>query len=172
MRFFHAQKGFALVETIMYVGIIAVMSVFIINMILSMFFAFANARDIRRLTLDGTIALERITREIRLANAVNGTSVFDIHPSSLALASVMGSNDPTPATKEFLVINGRIAMRTNGNLEYLVSPQTTTSLFIMRHIKTARSEGIKIEFTIERDTRKGPLARSFYTSVILRGSYE
>lgn len=172
-NFFRQKKGVTLLETVLYVSIIAIVAALVVQTILSMFFAFSRARDIRRVSLDGSFALERMTREIRLASAVRaGESVFNVHPSVLSLDTVKSSSDAAPSVKKIYIQDDRIVLEEDGVSFYLTSPRATTTSFIFRSIETPHSNGIKIEIALETDSRKETISQSFYNSVILRESYK
>lgn len=167
------HKGFSLIETVIYVAILAVLSVLVVNTILIMFSAFTKASILRRVTLDGETAFERITREIRLASSINdGSSILNVNPSRLALNTVRSATDSTSVTKQFYVSSGRLVLQEDSNpIEYLISPRATTTSFIVSKITTTHSQVAKISLTLEVGKGSNQVSRSFFNTVILRGSY-
>lgn len=167
------QKGYTLIEIVIYVAILAALSALVINTIIIMFSAFAKARLSQRIAIDGETALERLTRETRLASSVNdGQSVLDINLSVLALNSVKSAIDPAPVLKRFFVSDNRLVLQENSDPPvYLTSPKSAVSQFLISKIATAKSEAIKISLTVEAKSGSAESGRSFYNTVILRGSY-
>lgn len=160
-------------EVVVYVALLAVLSVLVMNALFSMTSVFVKAKTLRRLTLDGETAIERITREARLASAVDdAASALATNFSRLSLDTVRSSTDPTPANKDFYVSQGRVLFQQDGGApDFLTSPVASTTALRMTKITTARSEAVKIELTLEAGSGANQIIRSFYNTVILRGSY-
>lgn len=167
------NSGISLIEVVVYVAILAVISVLVVNTILIMFSAFAKAKALRRVILDGETALERITRETRLASSVDDTlSSLGVDPSHLVLNTVRSSTNSTPVNKEIYISEGRIVLKEGTDpAEFLTSPSTTVSSFVVSKIDTTNSQAIKINLTIGIGTSSGQLSRSLYNTTILRGTY-
>lgn len=167
------KKGLTLIEVVIYVAILAVLSVLVINTILLMFSAFTKARVVREISSDGEVALERIVREVRLATSINsGLSTFGTDSSHLALNTVRSPMDSTSVVKEIYVSGGRLVLQEDsGPLEYLTSPNSVIVSFLVFSILTNRSEAVKITLTLERERGSEQFSRSFFNTIILRGSY-
>lgn len=160
-------------EIVVYAAIVAALSVFVVQAILGMAGAFTEAKTVRRVTQDGETALERITREVRLASVVDdAASMLGSHPSRLSLDTVRSSSDPTSANKDFYVSGGRIAFQQDGGaVEYLTSPTSSTTKFIVTKIVTPHSQAVRIELTLQAAGRATTTIRSFFNTVVLRGGY-
>ena len=86
LRVFKNGSGMTLLETVIYISLLAVISVAVVNVFLSETSAWARARAERDSTDAAKLALERITHEIRLASSVDtGQSVLGSHPGKLVL---------------------------------------------------------------------------------------
>lgn len=168
-----SARGFTLIEIVIYVAILAVLSVLVLSSILSMASAFVKAKTVRRLTLDGETALERITREVRLANAIDdAASILGSHPSRLSLDTVRSSTDSTFSNKDFYVSQGRIAFQQDGGaVDYLTSPTSSTTQFIVTKITTPHSQAVRIQLALQAASGSTTTVRSFFNTVILRGGY-
>ena len=165
--------GLTFMEVIVYTALLTVISVYAITVILGMVTAFAKAKTLHRLTLDGETALERISREVRLASAVDdASSVLGTNSSRLSLDTVKSEADSTPANKDFVVSGGRIALQEDaGPIQYLISPGASTTAFLVTKITTPRAQAVKIVLTLQAGSGQNLISRSFYNTIILRQSY-
>ena len=59
------MRGYTLLETVIYVGILAVIAVLALGSILSVYKAFGKTKIERKLALNGDIAVERMVRSVR-----------------------------------------------------------------------------------------------------------
>ncbi|QQG45985.1 MAG: prepilin-type N-terminal cleavage/methylation domain-containing protein [Candidatus Niyogibacteria bacterium] len=167
------KSGVSLIETVIYVAILAVLIVFTVNTILTMSSVYARARLIRRVAFDSETALERVTREIRLASSVDdGASSFDVNPSRVVLNTIKSFEDPTPEIKEFYLSGSRLAFREGAGAEkFLTSDDTDVSSFVVNKIQTQHSQALKITLIIEASGGKNQISRNFYQTAILKGGY-
>lgn len=164
------NKGFTLIEMIIYIVIFSLFSIFTINTLLTMTRTFTETRVNRDLIQSGNTALEKISREIRGAESISPTgSVFGSSYGALALVV------PDGASTKTVQITGSstgITYSENGGTSQSLLTQTVsvTSL-VFRQITTPQGQAIRVEMTL-RGTR-GTLSRSapFYTTVIMRGAY-
>lgn len=166
-------QGITFIEVVIYIAVLAILSVLAVSTILGMVSLFTKAKMLRRVTLDGETALESMTREVRMASAINDAgSVFNATSSKLALATVKSPTDPTPSSKAFFVSSGRVALQADGGLvNYLVSPSATTTFFSVAKIVTPHTQAVKIVLTVQVGSGANLLARNFYSTIVLRQSY-
>lgn len=165
-------KGFSLIEIIIYIAILAVISVLVVETIVGASEVFGKARVKRALTLEGRSAMERMMREIRLATSVDTVgSVFGGHPGRLKLNTVVSSSDSTPTVREFLISGKNVVLREGSQDISLLSSASTTNL-VFRYIQSGdTSEAIKIELGIEDGAGRNFIHANFYSTAVLRGSY-
>jgi prepilin-type N-terminal cleavage/methylation domain-containing protein len=91
--------GFTLIETLVYVAILAILSSVIIVLTTSMLRTFSNLETYEDIAHSSTVALERITREIRKAESVElDGSILTTHPGTLILHTTNGAGMPTTVT--------------------------------------------------------------------------
>lgn len=106
------HPGFTLVEAIIYTALFVAVSVVVVNLAINTGNAFTRARVSRAVHEEGTAALERMVREIRLAETVNGAaSVMDANPGTLVLNTVVSPTDPTPITRRFYLAGTMLMMQ-------------------------------------------------------------
>lgn len=158
------QKGFNLVETVIYVGLFAIVSVVVLSSISISSKIYRTARVNNLITQSGNTAMERITRSIRSANSVTANSVLG---SALGVLELL--NNDGSVVKIYLS-NGSVMMNENGVLSGNLTNQNLSvpSLFFYK-ITTPNGVAIKTELLISY-TGTG-VVEKFQTTTVLRNSY-
>ena len=156
------KRGYTLLETVVYIGILAVIVVLALGAILSIYQAYGKARIERQIATNGDVAMERIIREVRAATSTKASSVFGSHPGVLALS-----------TDETFSLSGGLLRVQEGALpaQNLTSSDVTISNLIFYASTSPNSTIIRAEMTL--DAGAGVFARSkkFYGSAVLRRAY-
>lgn len=168
------KKGTSIIELLIYGAILAFISLFAVNTLLTVTAAFSQARTERLINTNAQNILGRLIREIRFAQTVDNASVFDANPSDLMLKTFMSSTDDTPASVEFSVNNKNLLMKTrSANIIQLNTGNVTIQLFTAQKITNASASttGIKFQITIQASSTKINIQKNFYGTAILRGSY-
>ena len=172
MKYKTKKQGIAIIELLIYSAILAVMSILVVNTIILMTRSFGRFNVSRNINNSVEVAMERMTREIRLADSVDFiSSDFDIHPGRLTLNTVDSLNQPT--TVEFFASTTVLMLR-----EGILDPQPLTSsavdmtnLIFREDTSSSTSKAIKIEISLQADNGKYQKTDNFYNTVILRRSY-
>lgn len=160
-------------ELIIYAAILAIISVLAVNAILIMTKSFGSFKASRALNVSVRTALERMIREIRLANSLNsGESVFDANPGRLVLNTV-DQEIENPATMEFVLGNNAVKYRKNGaSLEQLTGAEVQVNRLIFRKIQNASTSlAVKVEMTVSAGQGVSQKTENFYATAVLRGGY-
>lgn len=166
-----ASRGFTLVEMIIYIAFFAMLSILAIEGTIVVMKSFYTLRLNQSVNESATVAMERMSREIRNAYDVDtAQSTLGTNPGRLTLKTKdsFGAN----TTIEFYVdganqLNLKVGGIDNGSL--LTKTVTLTNL-VFRSITTPNSKAIKIEATL-RDSRSTSAQTSkFYDTIVLRGS--
>lgn len=166
MRTHKQVGGYTLIEMLVYAALFVIASVVIVDGLLVATRLFARTKETRLLRISAETAMERIIREIRLANAVDmATSTLGTSPGVLMLNTI----DPvteTPTTIRFALAGGRITIKKSASpAEYLTSEKITVSNLVFSHILNGSvSQAARIEFTIG--------GKNFYSTAVLRRSYQ
>jgi type II secretory pathway pseudopilin PulG len=171
MKPFNLKSGYSIVEIIIYVAVFAVVAVVIMNAFIVLVSFFNQTRTNHDFIKSGNLAMERISREVRLANNIRtATSTLGTSPGVLDLDSVDASNNPN--TIKFNVSSGALNLSENGTLvDNILAPNMQVTSLIFRQITTTNSTGVKIEMTIQDTRDKLGLTEKFSDTVILRGGY-
>lgn len=170
IKYKNRDGGVSIIETIIYVSILAVVSVLVVNMLIAMFTTFTHARIKKRLVSEGGGALERIVREIRLASSVSDSGL-EVDLSSVELNTVTSWTDTTSITKEFYVTNSQLFIQEGAIVQELTSPDVSITRFRVYKIATTNSEALKVELVLSLGSGSDQISQTFFTTVVLRGSY-
>lgn len=161
-------KGISTVEVIIYIAILLILMITIVSSTLKMTQYLREVKKYNETRRSGSLAMERMIREIRLMDTVVvASSTLGSSPASLGL---LGPNN----TSLLLQVTGQstIQMTKNGTSTDILSSQNVTiSNFIFRMSTTTKSTGIKIEMTLTSENGGAAQSQDFYSSVVLRSSY-
>jgi len=161
MKKFQSQKGYSLIELVVYIAIFAMLSVVLTRSLVTIIRTYASAQSYRTLQTNGELVMERLSRELRDATTIS-SATYDSSPGAIALSGTDAGGAVHTAT--FDVSGG--AIRLDGN--NLTTTDVTVTSFILRRMTTAVGSLIKIELTLT--TNRGNVATtSFYSSFTLRG---
>ena len=157
------EQGFAILELLFYIAFLAVLSLLVINAMMTMSRSFKETSIQGELTQSGTI-MERISREIRQANDIN---LIDAH--SLILNT--GVNE----TIEFKFVNPDIELWENNGSNVFIgnlnSPNIEITSLTFTPITTAKSKSIKVALSLHSNNDSLARNQDFYNTIVLRGSY-
>lgn len=160
-----------MIETIVYLVILAILTTMVISLLLSMTKSFYRFQANRRLAHTTEVLLSRLEQEIRQADNVDViNSVLGSHPGKLVLNTTDGSGGAT--TVEFILNAGAVLIR-EGSSAYATTTDANVdvSQLIFRSVGTSASEAIRVELTLDDQGSADLLPVNFYTTAVLRGSY-
>lgn len=163
------SKGFTLVETLIYVLLFAILSIFLINTLLVMLRSYTEVRVNDDILDAAHTSMERMTREIRGSASSTITSITSTS-SSLLLNTTDASG--TAITEQFDATSSALEFRYNGTVSgNLTGSHVSVTSLIFRGITTTAGYAIRIEMIIQ--SLRSPTNKSmlFTDTVALRGSY-
>lgn len=165
------KNGYSLMEMLIYLAIFTMLSILVINSLITVMTSFSTTRTNRDLLESGSTAIERISREIRQAKTVDTTnSTLGSSPGVLQLNSTDGSGNALLV--KFMVSSGALNMYTGGTLkDNLLGQNITVNNLVFRRISTTNGEAVKIELTLQDNSSKTTKTANFYDTIILRGGY-
>lgn len=171
--YIHDQKGITLLESIIYISILAIVLVIVVNTVILSAQAYGKARVKRDIYTQGGMTLERILREIRLANdIVLAGSVFDSSPGTLALYTVVSSSDPTITTRIFsLASSTAMIQEGTSGIFPLTSGINVTSLIFYNIRNEVSTKAIRVVITLESRSGRFDESETFYGTAVLRRGY-
>ena len=157
------NKGITLIETILYVFILTLLMGVIVQLFIAIGGAYKNIKAARETEIAGTIAIDRVLREIRNASSVVvAQSSLGTNPGALTISGIDESlNDYTVS---FAVSSGVLtASRDGGAAEALTPAGATVNFLVFNKLTNPNSEGVRVELEISN--------KKFYGFAALRGSY-
>lgn len=169
------KQGFSLIETIVYISILGILFVVMFNTAIVVTNAFGKSRVIRAIDIQGGAILERILREVRLADSVDvGGSILGVNPGKLKLNTVLSAANPTATIREFELqtSTGDVMIKEGtGEAIPLTLGIITTRLVFYSIVASTTSEAVRIEMTFEAGLGRSYSSKDFYGTAVLRGSY-
>lgn len=161
-----------MVEMLVYIAILAALFLTVVDMMLTIGTSYSTLKATKLLNTSASSAMERISREAKNALSIDdANSIFGAALGELSLVRPL-SDGATTTVKLFLE-NEVLELSEDGVLEGpLTGEATKVKKFWLTKMILDQSVGIKIELTLESQY-KGKIASStFYTTEILRGSYQ
>lgn len=166
------MRGTSFIELIIYGAILAFVSLFAVDTLLTITAAFSQARAEALINANGSNMMERLIREIRFAQTVDGASTLGTNPSDLILKTFASPTDNTPASIEFSANSQNLLFKTRaGNTIRLNGESITVPVFTAQTVTGAGATGIKFQLTLQTSSTKTNIQKNFYGTAILRGSY-
>ncbi len=167
-------KAMTLIETLIYMSLLIILLAAIINSILVLTTHYRAVRSTREIEDTGIAILDRMTRDIRSADDVlTDSSVFNVSPGTLSVISRDVATGLSTTTV-FYVSNGRLVVTENG---VYLGPLSKLGVeivgFTVRLVDTANADAIKIELSMQSDNAAPYIvAKNFYSTVVMRGTYK
>lgn len=162
------RGGVSLLETVIYVAILASMLVVVVNTLLALNASFTGIRLSREMNVSAHAALERISSEVKKAKQVDqAASVFNANPGVLALSTTDDNGNPIAIL--FSVNNGALRIISNGaDLGALTGEGITVSNFTVGFIDTGRSNAVTITLGLSGVRGKTAISNIFRTAAVTR----
>lgn len=166
MYFFH-QKGIAMIELIVYLAVTVLIATAMVTTFLSLDTVLLRNKVERQLTDSATVSLERMGQAIKTAESVNvGQSVFGTSPGTLTLTE-------GGTTTRFALVSSKVVLTVNGaEVGPLTSDAVTVDSLIFTHYIGSTTEMVRASLTLTAVGKGIAVTRTYYTSGVLRGSYE
>lgn len=159
------NKGYALIEVLFYISFFAIFSILIINSMIIMLKSYKEIM-INSDFVQGSIIMDRISREIR-----NSYDVNNISTNSLAL-NISNEGQLTEKVITFLLNNSNVEFYDNnvfiGNLN---SQNIIVNDLIFTEIITSKGKAIKIFLTLKSNRYSSERIENFYDTIVLRNNY-
>ena len=159
-------SGYSLIETVVYVALIAVMLIISTSSIISVYRTFGVLRTERKISINGEAALETIIRDIRAATSTSvSSSSFGAHPGILRMNAI----------KFFLNGLTQLYKQDGANPPQAITGsdvRVTNLVFYRAQSPVVLSELITVNMTIEAGSGSFIKSVPFSGSAVLRGSYK
>ena len=171
----HSDKGFGLVETVVYVALLGMVSVFIINSSMQIVNLYARARAERETLANARAALEIIMKSVAQSQEVYApTSQFNKDTGQLSLVTAATST-PMHVTAyiDFWVDGGRAMMRVEGEQALPLSAGSVkvSALRFEQIAQTLGRTAVKMTIRVDSASAKFPASVTLSASAAIRGNY-
>ncbi len=170
----HKSRGMSLVELVIYMAMLVVLLSAIIQSVLILSTHYRGVRNTRDIEDSAIAVFDRLVREARSADdIVTASSTFLVSPGAVALLSTDATTGQSTTTR-FFVSNGKVRISENGiDLGPLTKESVSVLGFTVYQITSSNSKGLKIELSLQADeATPAIISKNFYTTVVLRGTYQ
>jgi hypothetical protein len=164
----YKNKGFSLVEVLVYISILTLVLSIIIGSLITM--AQIQERVIAGKAVDrsAVVALDRLLREVRLSDSVDTiNSVFNVSESILSV-----EREGVSGPLMFYVLNDVFYLEKEGETYRLINENVTVENFFVKRVNSGESEAVRVNLVLSYPYSDGSVEQSFYVTAILRGSLE
>ncbi|OHB15195.1 MAG: hypothetical protein A2431_03225 [Candidatus Zambryskibacteria bacterium RIFOXYC1_FULL_39_10] len=165
------KRGITLIETILYMVILTFFMGIIVQMLVSIGTIYKEIKVTRELESSGTIAMERMLKEIRNASRVTtDESILETSPGKLTVSGVDENSEPYKISFEVL----DNAVQISKNIEApvaLTSSSGAVSYLTFHRVTNDNSEGVRIVLEMSGSSGANQKTEIFYGFAVLRGSY-
>lgn len=160
---FQAQKGDSLIETVVYVALIAIMLTVGVSSIISVYRTLSVLKIERNISLNGDAAMELMTRDIRFATSTaNGISIFAQNPGVLRIGTTTYS----------LIGTELFRQRGTNPAEEITGSGVQITNLMFYHATTSLSEIVSIRMTVAAGSGIYTKSKQYFGSAVLRGAYK
>jgi prepilin-type N-terminal cleavage/methylation domain-containing protein len=160
-------KGFSLIEVLVYMAVLTVIAFALVTTFLSFDTTLVRNRTERIVAEEARVALDTMTQSIRNATGVNvALSTIGSSPGALAL-------DVDGDVALFYVLNGVLMYALNGeDVSPLTSDAVTIEDITFNHFVGSSTDLVRITLTLFSETKAASTTRTFYSSGVVRNTYE
>jgi len=158
------KYGFAVLETILYISFFAILSIVVINSLITMMKSFKEIK-IQSELIQGSSIMEKISREIKKANSINSITSNDLKLDTK-------DDNGVAKTVRFVFLNNDINFYENDVLKGNLNPvNVIIDDLNFIQITTVKGNAIKIILTTGVVNDLQNRTEDFYDTVVLRGDY-
>jgi type II secretory pathway pseudopilin PulG len=164
------QRGFTLIETLIYiVGFVLLVSA-ISTLLFNMYRWYDQVTIVSRTDQAGVTLVDHIVRDLRSGQSINiASSTFDVAIGSISIVSRASA---ATTTKYYMVQNGRIIYSENGGATSYVSPaDSSVTKLLFKQINTPISTAIHIELELTYMLHGATTSRSYSDIAVMRNTY-
>ena len=152
-------------ELVIYAALLALLSLAAVRAILAATDSYLSFKVVREMRRSGVVALERFSRESRLADSVSAASVLGAHPGVLKL------NRSDNSVAEFFLVNDVLYFKDNSGAGALTASTTRVTNLVFRKAGIS-STAVRLELSLEAGQGARLRFADFYSTSVIRGDYE
>lgn len=160
-------RGFSLIEILVYLAVTVTLAGALVTVFLSLNTTIARNTTERALMEGANVSLEQLSRVIRDADSINaGLSTFASTTGALALVE-------STTTTRFYLSGSTLMMSVNGaDVGPLTSDEVSVGGVTFTRYTGSTTEMVRVGLTLTAIGKASSSTRTFYTSAVLRGTYE
>ncbi len=165
--------GFTLIEAVIYVVAFAIISIALVDVIISINKTYGAIKSTQALETSASDILNGLSRDIRNATSIDSaSSTFGVSPGSLGLLSKDNFGN-VRAVEYYVDSEKMLQVKENGiSVGKLTSSSTPVSSLVFTQVQTNNSTAVKIDLSLQTLKDKATITESFHSTYILRGSYK
>ncbi|MBU3668442.1 MAG: hypothetical protein FGM57_00575 [Candidatus Taylorbacteria bacterium] len=174
MRKQNVQQGVSIVETLIYMALLAVIALGLVQGMYSLTTSYRNVRVYRSIETASVQSMDRIIRDIRSATGINTSQTsYNVSQGSLSLNTVDSNGTGMTVRYYLATTTSQIMVEENGSLLGPITPSDmSVDSLIFRSYATTTSSAIKVEMIMSNSTTTPvDFSQNFYGTAILRGTY-
>lgn len=162
------QAGFSMVEMLIYLALLASVTIFLVNGISAITKSYADIRLAKAVSTSASAALQRIIHETRQASSIDlSGSTFGANPGVLRLVDTDSSGATT--TVAFTVVNGVLRVSRGGVDEGpLTLSGASVTNFTLALLQNSISNAVRMTLTIQSSFGVKTRTETFYTTAVTR----
>lgn len=161
---FSTQKGFSLIELVMYMGILSILLFMLTDILTSTLNVRAESQTNSSIVQDGRFLVARLAYDIERAESISIPAVPGDTSNSLQISLLSISNT-------YSLSNGQLILQNNTGSNVLNSIDTTISNLTFKRIgNVGGKNSIQINFTVNSTTQRasGFETKNYQTTIALR----
>jgi Tfp pilus assembly protein PilV len=165
------QKGFTLIELVVYVAGLVILSGVMVLIIIQFYMLYKEIIAVPRADRTGLTLVDRITKEIRSGDQIDTlNSQFNTTDGIIEFDS---EENGSTVARRFYVENGIVKFSENGGTAVSLSPKDLyVSNFQFKLVSTSVSQAVRFDLELQFMTRNGTETKPYTGFSILRESYE
>lgn len=155
------QKGFSLIEMVIYVALLALLVTATVKSLVFMTSSYADVRVSKAIVSSAETLLNRFTYEVKKSNALSGA--FGTTSGMLTLTQ------GTTTTVFSLDNSGRAVISVNGAADFLTSSDVKVTSLVFNQLQaTSTSKGVTLQVTIKNSSGRTIKSENFEASSLTR----
>lgn len=175
MRYSKKQQGFTLIETLVYVALLGVVSIFITDSLIKIASTYQRARAEREVASNARLLLETVVKNISTAQEIYApTSRFNNDSGQLSLMSpISPTSEHSFSYIDFWNDAGRLLMRREGFAPATLSSATVnvTQFRVERIFQGLGREAVNISLSVSYAPISYIVSTTLNATISLRGNY-
>lgn len=171
MRTNTTQKGFTLLELLIYVAGMLALGAVMIVLIVQFYGLYKEIVSIPRSDRAALLVIDRLTKDLRAGDDIDSIESDFLTPNGAIEFASLDNGDTT--TKRYFLENGVVKYQENGGPEQVITPKDLyVSNFNLALVATDVSKAVRISMEIQFQANGGTTTKAYSGFAILRESYE